>query len=89
MEFDWDENKRLSNLRKHGIDFRDIRVVFDGDTVMINDDRDDYGETRFITFGLLKGRIIAIVHTDRQNCTRIISARKASKHEQQFFFKQL
>ena len=89
MEFEWDENKRLSNLRKHGIDFRDVRFVFDGDTVMVNDDRDGYGENRFITFGLLQGRIVAIVHTDRQNCTRIISARKASKYEQQLFFEQL
>ena len=89
MEFEWDENKRLSNLRKHGIDFRDVRFVFDGDTVMVNDDRDDYGENRFITFGLLQGRVVAIVHTDRQNCTRIISARKASKYEQQLFFEQL
>ena len=56
-----DESKRLSNLRKHEINFRDLRSVFDGDTVMINDDRDDYGETRFITFGLLQGRIVAIV----------------------------
>ena len=89
MEFEWDENKRLSNLRKHGIDFRDVRFVFDGDTVMVNDDRDDYGENRFITFGLLQGRIVAVVHTDRQNCTRIISARKATKYEQQLFFEQL
>ncbi|MHC5611477.1 MAG: BrnT family toxin [Nostoc sp.] len=38
MEFEWDEAKRLTNLRKHGIDFIDILAVFDGDTVTVEDD---------------------------------------------------
>jgi uncharacterized DUF497 family protein len=38
-EFEWDENKRLSNIRKHGIDFVDIPVVFEGDTLTVEDDR--------------------------------------------------
>lgn len=89
MEFEWDEAKRLSNLRKHGIDFVDVPAVFDGDIVMIEDDRFSYGEQRFITFGLLQGRVVALVHTERENCTRIISARKATKYEQRTYFEQL
>ncbi|BAZ25549.1 hypothetical protein NIES4073_64550 [Kalymmatonema gypsitolerans NIES-4073] len=43
----------------------------------------------FVTFGLLQGRVIAVVHTEREDCTRIISARKATKYEQRVYFQQL
>ncbi|MFN5514256.1 MAG: BrnT family toxin [Cyanobacteriota bacterium] len=89
MEYSWDEQKRLVNLRKHGIDFIDIPSVFDGDIVTVEDDRYDYGEQRFVTFGLLQGRVIAVVHTERSNSTRIISARKATRYEQKTYFNQL
>lgn len=89
MEFEWDETKRLTNLRKHGIDFIDVPIVFDGYIVTVADERFNYGEQRFVTFGLLQGRVVAIVHTERDECTRIISARKASKYEQQIYFEEL
>ena len=44
MEYEWDEAKRLSNLRKHGVDFIDIPAVFDGDIVTVEDNRYAYGE---------------------------------------------
>ncbi len=89
MKFEWDENKRLANLRKHGIDFIDVPVVFDADIVTVGDDRFSYGEQRFVTFGLLQGIVVAIVHTEREEFTRIISARKATKYEQQIYFEQI
>ena len=89
MEYQWDETKRLTNLRKHGIDFADVPAVFDGDILTVEDERLDYGEQRFVTFGLLKGRVIAVVHTEREDHTRIISARKATKYEQRTYFEQL
>ncbi|KKD35212.1 MAG: BrnT family toxin [Limnoraphis robusta] len=89
MEFEWDEAKRLANLRKHGIDFIDVLAVFDGDTVTVEDNRYNYEEQRFVTLGLLQGRVIVVVHTERENCTRIISARKATKYEQRVYFDQL
>jgi uncharacterized protein len=85
FDFEWDEDKRLENLRKHGIDFVDVPSVFDGDTVMVEDARYNYGERRFVSFGLLAGRIIAIVHTEDDGSIGIISARKASKYEQQIY----
>jgi len=60
MEFEWDEAKRISNLHNHGIDFVGIEQVFEGEAVTILDDRFDYGEGRFVTFGLLDGRVVAI-----------------------------
>lgn len=89
IEFEWDEAKRLANLRKHGIDFIEVPAVFDGDTVTVEDDRYSYGEQRLVTFGLLQGRVVAVVHTEREECTRIISARKATNYEQRTYFEQL
>lgn len=89
MEFEWDESKRITNLRKHGIDFSDVLAIFDGEIVTVEDERFEYGEERFVTFGLLQGRIVAIVHTESEVCIRIISARKATKYEQQNYFKQI
>jgi uncharacterized DUF497 family protein len=89
MEYEWDEAKCLANLRKHGIDFTDVPVVFDGDTLTVEDNRYSYGEQRFVTFGLLQGRVIAVVHTEREDCTRIISARKARKYEQRTYFEEI
>lgn len=89
MEFEWDETKRLINLRKHGIDFIDIPIVFEGDIVTIEDERFNYDEQRFITLGLLRGQVVVVVHTEREEYTRIISARKATKNEQRIYFEQI
>ncbi|MBD2311289.1 BrnT family toxin [Desertifilum sp. FACHB-1129] len=89
MEYERDEAKRLANLRKHGIDFIDVPAIFDGDILIVEDDRYSYGEQRLIAFGLLQGRAIAVVYTERENCTCIISARKATKYEQRVYFEQL
>lgn len=66
-----------------------MEEVFEGDTVTVEDDRFDYGEERFITFGLIEGRVIAVVHTERDNLIRIISARKATKNEEIRYFQQI
>lgn len=89
MEFEWDESKRVSNLRKHGIDFSDVSIVFDGSTVTVEDERFDYGEERFITFGLLQGQVVVVVHTESEDLIRVISVRKATKYEQQTYFDQI
>lgn len=89
MKFEWDAAKRQSNLDKHGLDFIDVEQVFDGETATILDDRFDYGEERFITFGLLSDRVVATVHTETDVVIRVISMRKASKHEESNYFKAI
>jgi hypothetical protein len=89
MLFEWDEAKRLSNIQKHGIDFIGIERVFAGTTVTILDDRFDYGECRFITLGLLNGRVVVIAHTETREVIRIISVRKATKNEEASYFKEI
>jgi uncharacterized DUF497 family protein len=87
MRFEWDEEKRLANIRKHGIDFLDAIQIFDGYTVTIEDTRFDYGETRYLTLGMMHSLIVILmVHTDEENVMRIISARKAERHETRRYF---
>jgi uncharacterized DUF497 family protein len=89
MQFEWDEKKRLSNIKKHGIDFVDVPEMFKGDIVTVIDDRLEYGETRYQTLGLLKSRVIMVVHTESETVIRIISARKANKHEEKTYFSEI
>jgi uncharacterized protein len=88
-KFEWDETKRKSNIKKHGIDFVDAPLIFDGYTLTIEDDRFDYREERFVTFGILDGRVVAIVHTESAELIRIISIRKATKYEEKEYFSQI
>ncbi len=89
MGFEWDAKKCKANIHLHGIDFGGIESVFDGYTLTIEDTRFDYGEQRFVTLGLLQGRVVLIVHTERDETIRIISVRKATKHEQSRYFSQI
>lgn len=53
------------------------------------DDRFDYGEARFVTLGLLNGIVLAVVHTETDDIIRIISARKATRYEEENYFQQI
>lgn len=86
MKVEWDERKRKTNLQKHGIDFVGCEAIFAGTTKTMIDDREDYGEERFVTFGLLEDRVVAVVHTETTDTIRVVSIRKATKHEQALFF---
>lgn len=89
MKLEWDETKRLTNLRKHGLDFVGCEAVFAGDTVTIPDNRFDYAEPRFVTFGLLADCVVAVVHTEKADTLRIISIRKATRREQALYFQKI
>ena len=89
MRFEWDERKRRSNLEKHGIDFSDLESLFAGETVTVLDDRFDYGEHRFITLGLVKGIVLTVAHTETDKVIRILSARKATRYEEETYFKEI
>ena len=89
MQFEWDEAKRQSNISKHGVDFADLEAMFGGETVTLLDDRFDYGESRFITLGLLNGIVLVVVHIETDTIIRLISARKATKNEEKSYFKEI
>ena len=88
MRFEWDEVKRRKNLRKHGIDFVGCKQIFLSDTLTAQDARHAYGEARFLTIGLLEGRVVTVAHTETDDLIRIISIRKATRNEQKTYFKQ-
>ena len=79
MKVEWSEAKRISNLRKHYLDFVDVRIVLEGAIISFDDDRFDYTEDRFISIGMLKGTVVVIAHTEREDAVRIISMRKANE----------
>ena len=87
--FSWDETKRLMNLRKHGIDFQDAPKIFRGFTLTAEDERESYGERRFLTLGLLEDQVVSVAHTERGEDVRLISIRKATKHEARFYFSKI
>ena len=57
MEFEWDEHKRQTNLAKHGVDFLDAALIFEGIVLTKIDDRQDYGEVREVSLGMVDGEI--------------------------------
>ncbi|MCO5095401.1 BrnT family toxin [Denitratimonas tolerans] len=88
MQFDWDEDKAATNLIKHGVPFNEALAVFlDVNRLDRYDEREDYGEDRFITVGLVDGHELAVAYTLRDDTIRIISARKATPHERREYWK--
>ena len=89
MRFTWFEPKRLATLQTRGLDFADAEPVLAGPTFTFEDDREDNGEERWVTFGLLRGQVVVIVHTETEDEIRVISMRAAERDEQLLFFRNL
>jgi uncharacterized protein len=89
MRFTWHESKRQNTLAKRGLDFADVALVFAGPTFTFEDDREDYGERRWVTLGLLRGKVVVIVHTETEDEIHVISMREAERDEQFLFFHNL
>ena len=82
MEFDWDDAKSARCRRERGFSFADVVPAFrDPDRRAEVDDRRDYGETRYMLYGRVAGRLFVITYTMRAGVHRIISARKANARE--------
>jgi hypothetical protein len=87
MDFEWDTAKDRANQKKHGISFREARQIFDAPVFSFTDDRQDYGEKRTISIGVLQDAVlIVVVHTDRNGKVRLISARKANRAERRSYY---
>lgn len=85
--FGWDEAKAAENYAKHGVSFETaIKVFRDPFGIERLDDRQDYGEERFILIGTVEEVVITVVYTERNGRFRIISARRATRHEQDDYF---
>ncbi|MEI6634346.1 MAG: BrnT family toxin [Chlamydiota bacterium] len=91
MKFEWDEKKNSENIRKHGIDFRDVVEMFSHPMLASLDTRREYGEDRWIGIGLLKNIVAVTVYLEWEDeeTIRIISARKATRYEDQEYHKRI
>jgi uncharacterized DUF497 family protein len=88
MDFEFDPAKARSNLQKHpGVSFSHAEQSLLDDLAVTIEDPDAFGEQRFLTLGMdALGRILVVCHTQRDERTRIISARKASKNEAKNYY---
>ena len=83
LYFEWDERKRASNIKKHGIDFADVTDLFYDEETIVIIDPEHYDEERYIALGMdTKSRVVVVVHVYRdEDVIRIISARKSDSKE--------
>jgi uncharacterized DUF497 family protein len=87
-EFEWDATKAESNLVKHGVGSEAARCVFDDVFALERCDFDSApGELRYVITGMLNDVILTVVYMERSDRTRIISARRATKHEQEEYYR--
>jgi uncharacterized DUF497 family protein len=86
----WHDAKAEANLQAHGVSFDLAKTVFkDPFAVERLDDREDYGEERFVIIGMAEGRVVLFVaYTEREERIHIISARRATQNEQDDYFRQ-
>jgi uncharacterized DUF497 family protein len=85
LEFEWDDTKETSNLKKHGIDFRTATKVF-LDPLLIEFEDDNRDEPRINAIGLVESRMLFVTYTMRNDTIRIISARGAEPHEKRKYY---
>ncbi|HWA88531.1 MAG TPA: BrnT family toxin [Rhizomicrobium sp.] len=81
MEISFDPAKRDKTLRERGLDFADAEKLFGGRSLTLVDDRFDYGEARFQTYGLMDGQLMMVAWTPRGNVRHIISMRRCNERE--------
>ncbi len=90
IRFEWDEKKDALNKRKHGVSFTEAQTVFTDESGLLLDDPDhSHNEDRFVLLGLCSNlRLLVVSHTYRKDdaIIRIISARKATRSEQQQYW---
>lgn len=88
-DFEWDDAKAAANYAKHGVSFRRARLAFaDPFGIAEYDDREDYGEDRFTRTGMVEGTLLFVSYTERGERIRIISARRATRDEQDDYYQQ-
>lgn len=87
MIFEWDENKNEINKRKHGISFETAKFVFEDENMaeVVDLAHSTLEETRYLAIGMVNN-ILTVVFTERGEATRIISARRANKKEENLYY---
>ena len=82
MQYAWDEDKRTENLRRCGLDFADAALVLQSLCLTALGRREDYGEDRLCSLGMLSGRVVVLVYSEPiPDLIRVLSLRRATRHE--------
>jgi len=90
VEYEWDEEKAVANLRKHGVDFADAALVLEDEHALTMGDLYSEDEDRFVTTGRdSEERLLVVVYTWRGERIRLISAREATRRERREYEKNL
>jgi uncharacterized DUF497 family protein len=89
LHFEWDPAKAAANKQMHGVTFEEAAKVFDDPFAVERiDDREAYGEERINILGRCGGILLHVTYTERGDAIRIISARRAERHEQDHYFRE-
>ena len=87
--FEWDAEKAAANWRNHGVPFdQAVKAYLDPFAVELIDEREDYGEERINLVGMCGDVLLHVTYTERGERVRLISARRAEKHEQDDYFRE-
>ncbi len=90
MKFTWDERRNRGNRQKRGVDFADVPTMFDLPIVSFLDQKKEYGGDRWVGIGWLSDMLAVVVFTELDGDTvRIVSARKANRHEQNIYTEEI
>jgi uncharacterized DUF497 family protein len=90
LSFEWDEEKRESNIKKHDVDFFDAALIFESQTLEEADTSANYGEERYRAIGVSGDVVLCVVYTWREEeVIRIISAWKATKNDTERYYKEI
>ena len=90
LQFEWDEDKAAQNVAKRGVSFLTAAEIFANEIIERIDDREDYGELRFIALGRVETEVYRVAYTWRgDRVIRIIGAQKASKHERETYHREI
>ncbi|MGL5116544.1 MAG: BrnT family toxin [Beijerinckiaceae bacterium] len=81
MNFEWDENKRQQVIKERNVDFVYPAQIFEGQVLTRFDNREGYGEDRWISLGVVDGECFVVVHTERNGVTRLITGWKGGRDE--------
>jgi uncharacterized DUF497 family protein len=89
VKITYDPQKRADTLSNRAPDFEDVAEVFAGNVYETEDNRQDYGEIRWLTVGFLNGRLVMVVWTARGDARHVISMRKCNEREKRKYFGDL
>ena len=87
MQFEWDPAKAATNLKRHRVGFHGAAAVLDDPlSTTFPDEAHSEDEVRFVTIGAsTRGTVLVVAHTERNDTVRIISARRATRREREFY----